>query len=75
MYGDRFYDPDIENDLIFQKVGRRDVNKQRTKDVLSKYSEFKAQAKLEKLLKKKRRMARKIRAEHGGDSVLDQSYF
>ena len=48
IYGDRFFDPDIDNDTNFHKLGRRAQNKERTKAVLDKYDNFQKELKLHK---------------------------
>ena len=50
--GDRFYDPDVDHEEVYQTKGRRAQNKERTHDVLHKYQHYRYERKLHKQKKK-----------------------
>ena len=75
IYGERFFDPDFENNPFYHKLGRRAQNKERALAVLDKYESFKNQ--VEERREKKRRIKAFLAAhpEYVGKSELPEEAF
>lgn len=58
--GSRFFDPNIDGEGIYQKLGRRAQNKERARSVLNKYSGFKQDRLIQK---KKKRLLKQLQID------------